>query len=191
MKFREIPLRALLSAADLVQSSHTHYIHGTTPAHCATEPSLYTPLLPGLGGRLFILYVTKLIIQLLTDYRRPETRLKYINILNIMETERRRRISFSVWILQTLQSSVSTSYIYRYRICGAPHNNVYFIGNLHRRVTCTQLTERCHGGGEDEDGGNVWPLVTITHVSDTRLSSASHLQHNNNYNTVRHRTLVE
>ena len=111
-------------------------MHGTTPAHCATEPSLYTPLLPGLGGRLFILYVTKLIIQLLTDYRRPETRLKYINISNIMETERRRRISFSVWILQTLQSSVSTSYIYRYRICGAPHNNVYFIGNLYRRVTC-------------------------------------------------------
>ena len=97
----------------------SHPLHaGTAPAHCATEPSLYTPLLPGLGGRLFILYVTKLIIQLLTDYRRSETRLKYINILNIMETERRRRISFSVWILQTLQSSVSTSYIYRYRICG-------------------------------------------------------------------------
>ena len=128
----------------------SHPLHaGTAPAHCATEPSLYTPLLPGLGGRLFILYVTKLIIQLLTDYRRPETRLKYINILNIMETERRRRISFSVWILQTLQSSVSTSYIYRYRICGAPHNNVYFIGNLYRRVTCTHraLPRRRRGRG--------------------------------------------
>ena len=65
----------------------SHPLHaGTAPAHCATEPGLYTPLLPGLGGRLFILYVTKLIIQLLTDYRhrRSEIRLKYINILNIM-----------------------------------------------------------------------------------------------------------
>ena len=86
---------------------------------------------------------------------------------------------------------MSQPHIFIDREYAGPHNNVYFIGNLYRRVTCTQLTERCHGGGEDEDGGNVWPLVTITHVSDARLSSASHLQHNNNYNTVRHRTLVE
>ena len=142
------PLRALLTAADLVQSSHTHYMLALLLPTAPPEPSLYTPLLPGLGGQLFILYVTKLIIQLLTDYRRPEIRLKYINILNIVWTER-RRISFLCGYFK-LSSRVSPPHIlYRYRICGAPHNNVYFIGNLYRRVTCTHraLPRRRRGRG--------------------------------------------